>query len=144
MLELFKGFVSHITVIPQNDTFLCYRTNQVSISSVSVMDEHEITWDNFYERFFLFTFPSEIIWSLTEAASEKRRKTICSKKLFLYICYSSEDREKYIFRNFHEFAVRTFQVREKYELHLLTSVRNIINVAIGAIGEIQPSIRRWT
>ena len=37
-IYLFKYFVSHNTVIPQNDTFLYYRTNQIS----SVMVYYEI------------------------------------------------------------------------------------------------------
>ena len=30
-IYLFECFVSHITVIPRNDTFLYYRTSQISI-----------------------------------------------------------------------------------------------------------------
>ena len=34
--NLFKYFVLHIMVIPQNDTFLYYRTNQISFSGTRV------------------------------------------------------------------------------------------------------------
>ena len=30
VIYLFKYFVSHIMVIPQNDTLLCYKQNQMS------------------------------------------------------------------------------------------------------------------
>ena len=41
--NLFKYFVSHITVIPRNDTFLYHRTNQISLSLVSEADLGEAT-----------------------------------------------------------------------------------------------------
>ena len=41
-IYLFKYFVSYITVILRNDAFPCYRTNQVSLSLVFIMGEHEI------------------------------------------------------------------------------------------------------
>ena len=31
VIYLFKYFVSHIVVIPQNDTLLCYKQNQMSL-----------------------------------------------------------------------------------------------------------------
>ena len=39
----FKHFLSNITVIPQNDTFLFHRSNQISLSLVSIMGYPGIT-----------------------------------------------------------------------------------------------------
>ena len=36
-IYLFKYFVSHISVIPRTDTFLYYKTNQISLTLVSIM-----------------------------------------------------------------------------------------------------------
>ena len=36
-MYLFKYFLEHIAAIPRNDTFLYHRTNQISLSLVSIM-----------------------------------------------------------------------------------------------------------
>ena len=41
-IYLFKYFVSYITVILRNDASPYYRSNQVSLSLVFIMGEHEI------------------------------------------------------------------------------------------------------
>ena len=62
-ISLMKYFVSYITVIYRNDTFLYRRKYQIFLSLVSIMGYLVINWDNCFYIFWL-TFPCEIIWSL--------------------------------------------------------------------------------
>ena len=62
---LFKYFVSHITVIPRNDTFLYHGINQVFSSLFSIMRYPGQTWDNFYEICFCLRFYQRQFEALT-------------------------------------------------------------------------------
>ena len=87
-------------------------------------------------RFFLFTFLSEIIWSFNTfniKQLSKKRKKICSKKLSLYICLSSEGRKnpstrktliKFLWK-FPLISRKQSGKRKRYKFLLITSVRNI-------------------
>ena len=68
-------------IITQNDTFLYRSTNQVSLSWVSIVGCPGITWDNCY--ILLFTFPSEIIWSLKIFNIKQLSKSGAIKNLWL-------------------------------------------------------------